>query len=102
MLPKPPRPSDGPAAFDAYREALELHETTLRNRFDREFYRKEFRAKAKYYGTLAGKRPEGGEARVFYEALSEFLARPVGGLRARGVGEAAAQDGRAHGAAGLP
>ena len=74
MLPKPPRPSDGPSALDAYREALELYETTLRNRFDREFYRKELRAKAKYYGTLAGKRPEGGEARAFYEVLSEFLA----------------------------
>ena len=75
MLPKPPTPSDGPSALYAYREALELHETTLRNRFNREFYRKELRAKAKYYGTLAGKRPEGGEARAFYEALSEFLAR---------------------------
>ena len=77
MLPKPPRPSDGPAALDAYGEVLELYETTLRNRFDREFYRKELRAKAKYYDTVAGKRPEGGEARAFYEALSEFLARQL-------------------------
>ena len=77
MLPKPPRPSDGPSALDAYREALELHQTTLRNRFDREFYRKELRAKAKFYGTLARKRPEGGEARAFYEALSEVLARQL-------------------------
>ena len=56
---------------------LELHETTLRNRINRELYRKELRSKAKYYGTLAAKRPEGGEARVFYEALSEFLARQL-------------------------
>ena len=77
MLPKPPRPSDGPSALDAYGEVLELHETTLRNRIDREFYRKELRAKAKYYGTLAGKRPEGGDARAFYEALSKFLARQL-------------------------
>ena len=77
MLPKPPRPSDGPSALDAYREVLELHETTLRNRTNREFYRKELRAKAKYYGNLAGKRPEGGDARVFYEALSKFLVRQL-------------------------
>lgn len=78
MLRKPPRPSDGPSALDAYREVLELHETTLRNRINRELYRKGLRAKAKYYGTLAGKRPEGGEARAFYEALSKFLARQLG------------------------
>ena len=77
MLPKPPRPSDGSSALDAYGEVLELHETTLSNRFDREFYRKELRAKAKFYGTLAGKRPEGGDARAFYEALSKFLARQL-------------------------
>ena len=77
MLPTPSRPSDGPSALDAYGEALELHETTLRNRFDRKFYRKELRAKAKYYSTLAAKRPEGGEARPFYEALSGFLARQL-------------------------
>lgn len=74
MLPKPPRPSDGPSALDTYREVLELHATTLRNRISREHYRKELRAKAKYYGTLAGKRPEGDNARAFYEALSKFLA----------------------------
>ena len=78
MLPKPPRPSDGPSALDAYREVLELHETTLRNRFDREFYRKELRAKAKYYGTLAGKHPEGGEARVLSTRRSRrFLAHQL-------------------------
>ena len=77
MLPKLPRPSDGPSALDAYREVLELHETTLKNRFDREFYRKELLATAKYYGTLAGKRPEGDDARAFYEALSKFLAHQL-------------------------
>ena len=77
MLPKPPRPSDGPSTLDTYREALKLHQATLRNRFEREFYRKELRAKASFYGTLAGKRSEGGEARAFYEVLSEFLARQL-------------------------
>ena len=74
MPPRPPKAKAGLTALDGFNEQLDLFGHSLRNRHDREFYRKELRSKAKFYATLAKKRPETSEAREFYETLSELFA----------------------------
>ena len=74
MYPRPPKAKAGLKTLDGFKERLALFEHSLRNRQEREFYRKELRSKAKFYVTLAKKRPEASEARAFYEALSNLFA----------------------------
>ncbi len=77
MFPRPPKAKAGLTALDDFKEQLDFFEYSLRNRYDREFYRKELRSKAKFYATLANKNPEASEARAFYEALSDFFAHQL-------------------------
>ena len=73
IFPRPPKAKAGLTALDGFKEQLDFFEYSLRNRYDREFYRKDLRSKAKFYATLAKKRPEASEARAFYEALSDLF-----------------------------
>lgn len=74
VYPRPPKVKAGLAALNGFSEELDLFEHSLRNRLDREFYRKELRSRAKFYATLAKRRSEASEARTFFEALSELFA----------------------------
>ena len=77
VYPRPPKVKAGLTALDGYKEQLDYFEYSLRNRHDREFYRKDLRSRAKFYATLAKKRPEASEERAFYEALSDLLAHQL-------------------------
>ena len=77
IFPRPPKAKAGLTALDGFKEQLDFFEYSLRNRYDREFYRKDLRSNAKFYATLAKKRPEASEARAFYEALSDLFAHQL-------------------------
>ena len=77
MYPAPPKAKDGLASLDAYKEKLDFLEYSLTNRLDREFYRKDLRSRARFYATLATKRPETSEACAFYKALSDLFAHQL-------------------------
>lgn len=77
MMPKAPKWEAGLDALKSYKAALDLYETSLRSKTFREFYRKDLKASAKRYRTLADKRPEGSEARAFFLALSDILERQL-------------------------
>lgn len=72
VIPKVPKLQSGEAGIAAYKESLRLHEHSLRNRFAREFYRKELTARAKLYETLGKKRPPGTDAATFFHILSNL------------------------------
>lgn len=85
MLPKAPHFSLGQSGIDAYRARLHDHASVLRNRLDREFYRKELESRAKRYSTLARQRPFGSVAalhfadlaRLHLEELESFGSEPA-------------------------
>ena len=59
MTLKPPPPKAGEAGLIAFREAVKLHESSLTNRWSREFHRMELARWQKLYTTLAAKRDSG-------------------------------------------
>lgn len=73
-VPKPPPPEAGDAGLAAFRETVELYEQTLRNRWDREFHRKELARWQKLYATLADKREVGSPATSHFVRLSTLCA----------------------------
>lgn len=56
MTLKPPPPKAGEAGINRFREAVKLHESSLTNKWSREFHRKELARWQKLYTTLAAKR----------------------------------------------
>mmetsp|Transcript_22973 Transcript_22973/g.38689 ORF Transcript_22973/g.38689 Transcript_22973/m.38689 type:complete len:542 (-) Transcript_22973:4149-5774(-) len=72
MTLKPPSPKDGEAGLSDFREAVELTQKSLKNKFDREFHRKELSRWQKYYRTLSAKRPKDSDSAIHYAKLSEI------------------------------
>jgi hypothetical protein len=70
MILKPPSPETGDAGLEAFRASAKLYEDALRNRFSREFYRKDLAKWQKLYGTLAAKREAGSAAATHFTRLS--------------------------------
>lgn len=70
MILKPPPPETGDPGLEAFRASAKLYEDTLRNRFSREFYRKDLAKWQKLYGTLAAKREAGSAAANHFTRLS--------------------------------
>src|SRR5690606_17186588 len=55
-----------------FREAVKLYEAALRNRWDRQFHRKELARWQKLYATLAGKRAPGSQPAIHFANLSKL------------------------------
>lgn len=72
MALKPPLPEAGKPGILAFRKAVKLHEEALRNRWDRQFHRKELARWQKLYATLAGKRAHGSQAAAHFSDLSKL------------------------------
>lgn len=72
MTLKPQPPEAGEPGLLAFREAVKLHEAALRNRWDRQFHRKELARWQKLYATLAGKRAPGSQPAVHFASLSKL------------------------------
>ncbi len=72
MLLKPPSPDAGEPGLQEFRECAKLHEGSLRNRTDREFYRKDLARWQKLYNTLASKREPGSSAALHFAKLSSM------------------------------
>lgn len=77
MMPKAPKWEAGLDALESYKASLDLYETSLRSKTFREFYRKDLKASAKRYRSLADKRPEGSNARAFFLALSDLFGNQL-------------------------
>lgn len=68
MLPKAPKTFEGQNGIVAYRVRLHDLASSLRSRVDRNFYRKELAARARFYSSLADNRPaRSDEAKHFTE-----------------------------------
>lgn len=72
MLPRPPKKESDQQHIDAYRAELQDLSKTLRNRFDREFFRKELQRRSKYYQTLSGKQVHESNAARFFSELARL------------------------------
>jgi hypothetical protein len=72
MTLKPPSPKDGDAGLSDFRHAVTLVQESLKNKFDREFHRKELARWQKYYRTLSAKRPEESDSARHYAKLSKL------------------------------
>lgn len=72
MTLKPPSPKDGDAGLNDFRHAVTLVQESLKNKFDREFHRKELARWQKYYRTLSAKRPEESDSARYYAKLSRL------------------------------
>lgn len=72
MLPNPPKTSEGQGGIVAYRVRLHNHASSLRSRVDRNFYRKDLAARAKFYSTLANKRPAGSDEATHFADLARL------------------------------
>jgi len=72
MSLKPPPPEAGKSGLLAFREAVKLREEAIRNRWDRQFHRKELARWQKLYATLAGKRDPGSPAAEHFASLSRL------------------------------
>ena len=70
MLPKAPKLEAGSLGIEAYRAGLRDVASSLRNRFDREFFRKELASRAKYYATLCDKRPNDCDSALHFKELA--------------------------------
>ena len=71
MLPKAPKVSDGKNGIEKYQTELRLIASSLSNRLEREFYRKELSSRSKLYKTLSGKRPAGSPEQHHFRKLSQ-------------------------------
>lgn len=69
---KPPPLEAGKTGLLAFREAVKLHEESIKNRFNRQFHRKELARWQKLYATLAGKRDPGSDAAEHFASLSRL------------------------------
>ncbi|MFC7047867.1 hypothetical protein [Emcibacter nanhaiensis] len=69
MLPDAPKASAGEEGRQKYRDLLEIYSLSLRNKMDREFFRKDVRARAKFYSTLSKQRPKESNAAIHFTAL---------------------------------
>lgn len=69
---RPPSYRDGDEGIRAFREALKLRESSLRNRYDREFYRSDLRRWQRYYDTLTKKRNTGDSAALHFAKISNL------------------------------
>ena len=72
MTLKPPPPEAGGSGLLAFREAVKLHEAALRNRWNRQFHRKELARWHKLYATLAVKRAPGSQPALHFASLSKL------------------------------
>lgn len=72
MTLKPPLPEAGEAGLLAFREAVKLYEAALRNRWNRQFHRKELARWQNLYATLAGKRAPGSQPAIHFASLSKL------------------------------
>ncbi len=70
MLPKAPKRSSGQEGIEAYRARLHDRAASLRNRVDREFYRKGLASRAKLYGSLRERSEPDGNAARHFDALA--------------------------------
>jgi len=70
MTLKPPPPKTGKPGLLAFRDAVKLHQEVLRNKWDRQFHRKELSRWQKLYATLAGKRAPESHAAAHFASLS--------------------------------
>lgn len=69
---KPPSPKDGETGLINFRETVKLTQKGLKNKFDREFHRKELSRWQKYYRTLSAKRPKDSDSAIHYDKLSKI------------------------------
>ncbi len=72
MVLKPPSPKEGDVGIDNFRQAVKLAEGSLKNKFDREFHRKELARWHKYYRTLSTKHPDGSDRARHYAKVSKL------------------------------
>lgn len=72
MSVKPPPVKEGDAGLRDFRHSIKLVQEGLKNRFDREFHRKELARWQKYYRTLSGKHPEGSDSAEHYAKISKL------------------------------
>ncbi len=72
MSVKPPPVKEGDAGLRDFRQSIKLVQGGLKNKFDREFHRKELARWQKYYRTLSGKRPEGSDSAEHYAKISKL------------------------------
>jgi len=69
---KPPTSKEGDAGLESFRESLKLLQSSLKNRFDREFHREELARWKKYYLTLSAKHPNGSDRFIHYFKVSKL------------------------------
>lgn len=72
MSLKPPSPKTGKAGLKKFQEAIELHQSSLTNKFAREFHRKDLSRWQKLYATLAKQREEGSQSALHFDQLSKL------------------------------
>ncbi len=70
VVPKPPPIEAGDPGIAAFRQGVKLYEMTLRNRWSRQFHRKELARWQKLYATLARKRAADSAAAAHFSHLS--------------------------------
>ena len=74
MTLKPPPPKAGEAGLNEFREAVKLHESSLTNKWSREFHRKELARWQKLYTTLAAKRDQGSVSAIHFSNVASLCA----------------------------
>ncbi|QJX09965.1 hypothetical protein [Rhizobium brockwellii] len=74
MTLTPPPPETGDAGIDKFHAAAKLFEGSLRNRSQREFYRKDLTRWQKLYSTLAGQRGPSSPASAHFARLAQTCA----------------------------
>lgn len=72
MSLKPPTVKEGDAGLSDFRHSIKLVQGGLKNKFDREFHRKELARWQKYYRTLSAKRLEGSDSARHYAKISKL------------------------------
>lgn len=91
MASKPPPPKDGEAGLNQFREAVKFHESSLTNKWTREFHRKNLARWQKLYTTLAAKREPGNASAIHFlnvaalcgDLLTEYGQEPPPKKRAK-------------------
>jgi hypothetical protein len=91
MALKPPPQKAGEAGLSRFREAVKLYESSLTNRWSREFHRKELARWQKLYTTLAAKRDRGSASAIHFaniatlcgDLLTEYGQEPPPKKRAK-------------------
>lgn len=74
MTLKPPPPQSGESGLISFREAVKLYESSLTNRWSREFHRKELARWHKLYTTLASKRDFGSVSATHFTNVATLCS----------------------------